>query len=418
MMEEDFPESPPDDELQRSQTEVIPDSPQDLNLDRVIQDQQSPESLKQDQEQQSSLDQVQDDVEDKTCPPDPPEVPTEDDCGRSRASEESDLQVERHQSICDPDQREDLVGVSPQDLDRAGREGNSDQDQDLNTATANQESAGDSGGSVPALVITQAEESGPESVAPVEPAEPRRPQRPEDLVIPTTPTEPSLSSSSDGGDMTCSDLLSLRSDSVSLASEPTISRTSEDEDSRSVTASSVMSLFHRVQLDPLEKDWLRSCALGNKAAQRQLLSQDSSLVLKKTALHWAAKQGRREAVDMMLHFGADVNARSHGYTALHLASIHGHTHIVRALINTYNAKTSVRDYHGKTAVHYWSGCSDAFNKPDCQSGDLRFNRGRRETQRYVLPSLLLSRSRSQGQLNLEFRTPPQSASHDVLDLQL
>ena len=29
-----------------------------------------------------------------------------------------------------------------------------------------------------------------------------------------------------------------------------------------------------------------------------------------TALHWAAKQGRQEAVDMMLRFGADVNARS------------------------------------------------------------------------------------------------------------
>lgn len=41
------------------------------------------------------------------------------------------------------------------------------------------------------------------------------------------------------------------------------------------------SLFHRVQLDPLEKDWLRSSALGNMAAQRQLLSQDSSLVMKK-----------------------------------------------------------------------------------------------------------------------------------------
>lgn len=46
-----------------------------------------------------------------------------------------------------------------------------------------------------------------------------------------------------------------------------------------------------------------------------------------------------------------------------------------------------------------------------------FFRGRR-TQRYALPSLLLSRSRSQGQLNLEFGTVPQSASHDVLDLQL
>lgn len=41
------------------------------------------------------------------------------------------------------------------------------------------------------------------------------------------------------------------------------------------------SLFPRVQLDPLEKDWLRSSALGNMAAQRRLLCQESSLVMKK-----------------------------------------------------------------------------------------------------------------------------------------
>ncbi|XP_037621921.1 ankyrin repeat domain-containing protein SOWAHC [Sebastes umbrosus] len=183
-----------------------------------------------------------------------------------------------------------------------------------------------------------------------------------------------------------------------------------------------MSLFHRVQLDPLEKLWWRSSALGNMAAQRQLLAQEPSLVLKKdfvsgTALHWAAKQGRQEAADMMLRSGADVNVRSHGgYTALHLASIHGHQHIVQALINTHNANSSIRDYHGKTAVHYWSGCTDVFNKPQAQSGGTFF-RGRR-TQRYALPSLLLTRSRSQGQLNLDFGTPPLSASHDVLDLHL
>lgn len=44
------------------------------------------------------------------------------------------------------------------------------------------------------------------------------------------------------------------------------------------------SLFHRVQLDPLEKDWLRSSALGNVAAQRQLLAQEPGLVLKKVEL--------------------------------------------------------------------------------------------------------------------------------------
>ncbi len=50
------------------------------------------------------------------------------------------------------------------------------------------------------------------------------------------------------------------------------------------SSSSSQSLFHRVQLDPLERAWWRSSAVGNMAAQRQLLAQDSSLVLKKVQL--------------------------------------------------------------------------------------------------------------------------------------
>ncbi|XP_069384511.1 uncharacterized protein [Paralichthys olivaceus] len=185
---------------------------------------------------------------------------------------------------------------------------------DLTTAAANQDGAGESCGSIPALVVTQADECpAPGAVVgpPLSPApsEPQRAARPAHQVAPEN-LFTDLCSSSDGGDMTCCDLLSLRSDSVSLGSETSVSRRSEDDDTRSVTASSVTSLFHRVQLDPLEKAWLRSSALGNMAAQRQLLAQEPGLVVKKTALHWAAKQGRQEVVDMMLRSGADVNVRS------------------------------------------------------------------------------------------------------------
>ncbi|XP_029283430.1 ankyrin repeat and protein kinase domain-containing protein 1-like [Cottoperca gobio] len=151
---------------------------------------------------------------------------------------------------------------------------------------------------------------------------------------------------------------------------------------------------------------------------RQLLPEfNAECVCFQTALHWAAKQGGQEAVELMLLSGADVNVRSHGgYTALHLASIHGHQPVVHALISCHNAKPSLRDYHGRTASHYWSGCSDVFNRPPPQSG-VSFS-GVRRTQRYALPSLL-TRSRSQGQISLlEFGTLPQSASHHVLDLQV
>ncbi|XP_047453003.1 ankyrin repeat domain-containing protein SOWAHC isoform X2 [Mugil cephalus] len=270
---------------------------------------------------------------------------------------------------------------------------------------ANQDGAGESGDGVPALVVTEVEER---------PARVQDPERPVEVEV-----EQELSLSDGGGDQTCCDLLSLRSDSLSLTSEATVSRRSEEDDTRSVTASSVTSLFHRVQLDPVERSWWRSSALGNTSSQRQLLSLEPSLVLKKdfisgTALHWAAKQGRQDVVDMMLRSGADVNVRS-GYTALHLASIHGHQDVVRTLINSYNAKTTIRDYHGKTAVHYWSGCRDVFIREDAPAGG-RLCRGR-WTQRYVLPSLL-SRSRSQGQLRLDFGTLPPSTSHDALDLHV
>ncbi|XP_028441669.1 ankyrin repeat domain-containing protein SOWAHC isoform X1 [Perca flavescens] len=343
-----------------------------MNLDAH----QDPESLRPEQQSlHSSPYQVQvqspnkDEAEHQKCDPDPPHARSEEQevdqnpTGSGRAS------------------------VFHQDLDQTEHHGHTGPDQ--GQTPANQEA----GGSVPALVITQAEES-----------------------LRQTPAAPPPSCSSDGGDMACSDLLSLTSDSFSLTSEPAASRTSEEDDSRSVTTSSVLSLFHRVPLDPLEKHWWRSSALGNMAAQRQLLLQDPGLVLKKTALHWAAKHGRQEAVDMMLRSGADVNVRSHGYTALHLASIHGHQHIVHTLITTHNAKTSVRDYHGKTAVHYWRGCREVFNKPQPQPGGSSFV-GRR-TQRYALPSLLLTRSRSQGQLDLGFGPPTLSATHDALDLHV
>ncbi|XP_043981836.1 uncharacterized protein LOC122836166 isoform X3 [Gambusia affinis] len=278
---------------------------------------------------------------------------------------------------------------------------------DLTSAPSNQDEAGESGGGVAALVVTEADQTRRSA------AVPQRAPRPPDLLIPAAISVSNLISGSDGGDTNFYDLPSPRSDSCS------VTRRSEEDDTRSITASSVMSLFHRVQLDPLEKDWLRSSAVGNMAAQRLLLAQDPGLVLKKdfitTALHWAAKQGRQEAVDMMVQSGADVNIRS-GYTALHLASIHGHQEVVHTLISTYNAKTNIRDYHGKTAVQYWSGSTDIFSKADPHTSRT-FCPGRR-TQRFALPSLRLSRSRSQGQLHLEFGTVHQSASYEALDLHV
>ncbi|CAM4735348.1 unnamed protein product [Leuciscus chuanchicus] len=117
-----------------------------------------------------------------------------------------------------------------------------------------------------------------------------------------------------------------------------------------------------------------------------------------TALHWAVKQGRVETVDMMLRSGADVNQRA-GYTPLHLASLHGHGKIIQLLINNYNAKVNIRDYHGKMAAHYWTGSKDLFTEHRSHSAG-SLSRGRR-VQCYTQLSALLSRSHSNRNINAE-----------------
>ncbi|XP_035981517.1 ankyrin repeat domain-containing protein SOWAHC isoform X2 [Fundulus heteroclitus] len=387
-------------------SKLQPPSAAETQEDRDPTPPQNPEGLRQSEGQKSrpanpDEDDVTENVlEDRDPPPDQPEVQTEDRFPTWTLTESAEFSP----------------GEKIQDsMDEASCPYENQTHLDLTSAAANQDEAEGSGGSVPELVVTEADQHRRSAAAP------QRAARPADLVIPAAVSVSSLTSGCDAGDLTYCDLQSPRSDSFSVISETAISRRSEEDDTRSVTASSVMSLFHRVQLEPLEKDWLRSSAVGNVAAQRLLLAQEPGLVLKKdfitgTALHWAAKQGRKETVDMMLRSGADVNVRSHGYTALHLASIHGHQDIVQTLISTYNAKTNIRDYHGKTAVQYWSGSKDIFNKADSHAGG-RFFPSRR-TQRFALPSLRLSRSRSQGQLHLEFGAAHQSASYEALDLHV
>ncbi|KAJ3595915.1 hypothetical protein NHX12_002327 [Muraenolepis orangiensis] len=78
--------------------------------------------------------------------------------------------------------------------------------------------------------------------------------------------------------------------------------------------------------------------------------------------------------------------------------------------------TDLRDYHGKKAAHYWDGETDVFNTPGPQwDGKLSY---RRRSQRFVLPTGLLPRSRSQGQLSLDFTAVPPSPGLRGLDLQM
>ncbi|KAM7537931.1 hypothetical protein Aperf_G00000079042 [Anoplocephala perfoliata] len=70
-------------------------------------------------------------------------------------------------------------------------------------------------------------------------------------------------------------------------------------------------------------------------------------------LHWAAREGRRAIVELLISRGARVNATNLGDdTALHLASAHGHYDVVYFLLNNFRLAIDAPNEHGNTPLHY------------------------------------------------------------------
>lgn len=69
-------------------------------------------------------------------------------------------------------------------------------------------------------------------------------------------------------------------------------------------------------------------------------------------LHWSAKEGRANIVEMLILRGSRINATNMGDdTALHLASAHGHRDIVHMLLRS-KADINAINEHGNTPLHY------------------------------------------------------------------
>ncbi|CAB1328746.1 unnamed protein product [Coregonus sp. 'balchen'] len=120
-----------------------------------------------------------------------------------------------------------------------------------------------------------------------------------------------------------------------------------------------------VALDPLEHEWMLCASDGQWDSLYPLLILDTSLLTKRdfvtgfSCLHWAAKQGNEELLTQLLEHAkqnnvpVDVNVRSSaGYTPLHLAAMHGHTQVVRVLVDQWSVDSEARDYSGRRAVQY------------------------------------------------------------------
>src|SRR5215212_8570733 len=77
---------------------------------------------------------------------------------------------------------------------------------------------------------------------------------------------------------------------------------------------------------------------GDRAAVRTLLKQGADVNAAQgdgmTALHWAAREGDGETVQMLIFAGANVRAKTRlgGYTPLLLASELGHAAVIEALV--------------------------------------------------------------------------------------
>lgn len=71
-----------------------------------------------------------------------------------------------------------------------------------------------------------------------------------------------------------------------------------------------------------------------------------------TPLHYAAKYGHAEVVELLIQHRAQVNALDGvGCTPLHYAALNGHKDVVRILLERGNALINFKTYGGWTPLH-------------------------------------------------------------------
>uniref|UniRef100_A0A8C5PG43 SOWAHA-C winged helix-turn-helix domain-containing protein n=1 Tax=Leptobrachium leishanense TaxID=445787 RepID=A0A8C5PG43_9ANUR len=158
-------------------------------------------------------------------------------------------------------------------------------------------------------------------------------------------------------------LRSRDSDSSSLHSSSSVSGNEEED----AAGGSTGCVAGPAALDPLEHAWMLSSCRARWESLQELLSTEPGLIPRRdfitgfSCLHWAAKHGQHELLAALLAHArqhrvpVNINARAAGgYTALHLAAMHGHLDVIKLLVGAYDADLDVRDYSGRKAWQYLS----------------------------------------------------------------
>lgn len=148
------------------------------------------------------------------------------------------------------------------------------------------------------------------------------------------------------------------SDSSSLHSSSSVSGNEEEDGGAG-------SLSGSAALEPLEHAWMLSSCRARWDSLQELLLAEPGLITRRdfitgfSCLHWAAKHGQHELLAALLTHArqhgvpVNINARaSGGYTALHLAAMHGHLDVIKLLVGAYDADLDIRDYSGRKAWQY------------------------------------------------------------------
>ena len=109
-----------------------------------------------------------------------------------------------------------------------------------------------------------------------------------------------------------------------------------------------------------EKEIIKAAKIGDIETIKEILSTDASLIGARdkdgsTPLHCATWKGHKDLVDVLLNFGADVNAENSndhwGTTPLHAAAHANQTAIAKKLLE-HGANLNARDMNGKTPLDH------------------------------------------------------------------